>query len=437
MTVNIYQNRRERLLTSIPNNSVVLVPAAVELTRSRDTEYPFRQDSDFFYLTGFNEPDALLILSKDNSGNTASLLLCRPKDQLAEIWQGRRLGPEQAKAVLGLDALAIAELDTELLKALNQKTTLFYAQGTYAEFDAKVAATLATLRLYPKRGYVAPTVQQDLRPVTAEMRLFKDEDEIHQMRQAGYISAKAHKRAMQAAKAGVWEYQLEAHILHEFAMHGARFPGYNCIVGAGENGCILHYTDNSSQLKDGDLVLIDAGAEYQGYTADITRTFPASGKFSPEQAAVYQVVLNAQYAACAQVKPGNKFKDALDAACLELTKGLLELGILQGELEQLLKDNACKTYFIHGLGHWLGLDVHDVGAYKLAGEERPFAPGMILTIEPGLYIPTGSPCDPKWWGLAVRIEDDLLVTAEGHDNLTELVPKEIAEIEALMAQSSL
>ena len=437
MTVNIYSNRRERLLTSIPNNSVVLVPAAVELTRSRDTEYPFRQDSDFFYLTGFNEPDALLILSKDNSGDTASLLLCRPKDQLAEIWQGRRLGPEQAKAVLALDALPIAELENELLKALNQKTTLFYAQGTYAEFDAKVAATLATLRLYPKRGYVAPTVQQDLRSVTAEMRLFKDEAEIQLMRQAGTISAKAHKRAMQAAKAGVWEYQLEAHILHEFAMHGARFAGYNCIVGAGENGCILHYTDNSSQLKDGDLVLIDAGSEYQGYTADITRTFPASGKFSPEQAALYQVVLNAQYAACAQVKPGHKFKDALDAACLELTKGLLELGILQGELEQLLKDNACKAYFIHGLGHWLGLDVHDVGAYKLAGEERPFAPSMILTIEPGLYIPSGSPCDPKWWGLAVRIEDNLLVTAEGHDNLTELVPKEIAEIEALMAQSSL
>jgi Xaa-Pro aminopeptidase len=436
MTVNIYQNRRERLLTSVPNNSVVLVPAAVELTRSRDTEYPFRQDSDFFYLTGFNEPNALLILSKDNSGNTASLLLCRPKDQLAEIWQGRRLGPEQAKAVLGLDALPIAEMDAELLTALNQKNTLFYAQGTYEEFDAKVAATLATLRLYPKRGYAAPTVQQDLRPLTAEMRLFKDEDEIHQMRQAGYISAKAHKRAMQAAKAGVWEYQLEAHILHEFAMHGARFPGYNCIVGSGENGCILHYTDNSSQLQDGDLVLIDAGAEYQGYTADITRTFPASGTFSPEQAAVYQVVLNAQYAACAEVKPGNKFKDALDAACLVLTKGLLDLGILQGELEQLLKDNACKAYFIHGLGHWLGLDVHDVGAYKLAGEERPFAPGMILTIEPGLYIPTGSPCDPKWWGLAVRIEDNLLVTAEGHDNLTELVPKEIAEIEALMAQVS-
>ncbi len=253
----------------------------MELTRAATLNILFVRTATSFYLTGFNEPDRAFDLSKDNSGHTASLLLCRPIDQLAEVWQGRRLGPEQAKAALGVDALPIAELDNELLKALNQKTTLWYAQGTYAEFDAKVAATLATLRRYPKRGYVAPTVQQDLRPVTAEMRLFKDQDEIHQMRQAGYISAKAHKRAMQAAKAGVWEYQLEAHILHEFAMHGARFPGYNTIVGAGENGCILHYTDNSSQLKDGDLVLIDAGAEYQGYTADITRTFPVSWQIQP------------------------------------------------------------------------------------------------------------------------------------------------------------
>jgi Xaa-Pro aminopeptidase len=429
-----YQHRRERLLTVIPANAVVLVPAAVELTRSRDTEYPFRQDSDFYYLTGFNEPDALLILSKDHCGQTASLLLCRPKDPMAEVWQGRRLGPEQAKAVLGLEAVANTELEQQLLKALNQKTTLYYTQGTYADFDAKVAATLATLRRYPKRGYAAPVVQQDLRPVLAEMRLFKDDEEIALMRQAATISAQAHQRAMKAAKAGVWEYQLEADILHQFAHNGARFPGYNCIVGSGENGCILHYTDNSSQLKDGDLVLIDAGAEYQGYTADITRTFPVNGKFSPEQAAIYQLVLNAQHAACAQVKPGNKFKDALDAACYELTKGLLELGILQGGLEQLLKDNACKAYFIHGLGHWLGLDVHDVGAYQLDGEERPFAPGMVLTIEPGLYIPTGSACEPKWWTLAVRIEDNLLVTADGHENLTESAPKEIADIEALMAQ---
>ena len=433
MTVNIYSNRRERLLTSVPNNSVVLVPAAVDLTRSRDTEYPFRQDSDFFYLTGFNEPDALLILSKDNSGDTASLLLCRPKDQLAEIWQGRRLGPAQAKVVLGLDALPIAELDTELLKALNQKTALFYAQGTYADFDAKVAATLATLRLYPKRGYLAPTVQQDLRPVTAEMRLFKDEEEIHQMRQAGYISAKAHKRAMQAAKAGVWEYQLEAHILHEFAMHGARHPGYNCIVGTGENGCILHYTDNNDALKDGDLVLIDAGGELCGYAADITRTFPVNGKFSPDQAALYQVVLDAQYAACAAVKPGNSTRDTLAAAIAELTRGLRDLGILRGELPTLIAEQACKKYFIHGLGHWLGLDVHDVGAYKVADVERPFEPGMVLTIEPGLYIPSGSDCDSRWWGMAVRIEDDLLVIKDGHLNLTDTAPKEIAAIEALMA----
>jgi len=433
MNTALYQKRRDALLAQLPANSVVLVPAAEELTRSRDTEFPFRQDSDLNYLTGFPEPESLLILSKDEQGETRHLLVCRAKDPLAEIWQGRRFGPAAAAEQFGIATASHDELDSLLLQALNKKQHLVYAQGTYAAFDAKVAATLSTLRLYPKRGYVAPTVQQDLRPLIAEQRLFKDEAEQALMRKAGFISALGHSRAMRSAKAGLFEYQIEADIVHEFSMHGARRVGYNTIVGGGENGCILHYTDNNDALKDGDLVLIDAGAEYQGYTGDITRTFPVNGKFSPEQAALYQVVLNAQYAACAEVKPGRTMNDAVAAACLELTKGLLQLGILQGDLTQLLQDSACKQYFIHGLGHWLGLDVHDVGAYQLDGKVRPFAAGMVLTIEPGLYIPTGSPCDAKWWGLAVRIEDNLLVTAEGHENLTESVPKEIADIEALMA----
>ncbi|MFC4654797.1 Xaa-Pro aminopeptidase [Rheinheimera marina] len=433
MNTAIYQQRRDALLAQMPANSVALIPSAQELTRSRDTEFPFRQDSDLNYLTGFPEPESLLILSKAEHGESRHLLLCRAKDVLAEVWQGRRFGPEAAKSQFGLDTACIDQLDTVLLDALNKKQTLVYAEGTYAAFDAKVAETLKTLRLYPKRGYQAPTVQQDLRPLIAELRLFKDAAEQELMRKAGYISALGHRRAMQAAKAGVFEYQLEAHIVHEFAMHGARKVGYNTIVGGGENGCILHYTDNNDALRDGDLVLIDAGAEYQGYTGDITRTFPVNGKFSAAQAALYQVVLNAQYAACAAVKPGNSMNDAVAAAQRELTKGLLALGILQGELEQLIQDNACKQYFIHGLGHWLGLDVHDVGAYQKDGSARPFEPGMVLTIEPGLYIPTGSACDAKWWGLAVRIEDNLLVTRDGHDNLTEAVPKEVAQIEALMA----
>lgn len=425
--------RRARLAANLPPNSVLCVPAATEITRSRDTEYAFRQDSDFTYLTGFSEPDALLILQKSACEEITELLLCRPKDQLAEIWQGRRFGPEQASIQFGLPAIANTVLETELLNAFNQKTSLVYAQGTYAEFDALVNRTLATLRKYPKRGYAAPTQVLDLRPIIAELRLFKDDAEVALMRQAGSISAAAHAKAMQVCKPGMWEYQLEATIRHHFAMQGARECGYNTIVGGGENGCILHYTDNNAVLNDGDLVLIDAGCELQGYSADITRTFPVNGKFSPEQAALYQVVLNAQYAACAAVKPGNSSKDTVAAAVFELTKGLLQLGILQGELEVLIAELACKKYFIHGLGHWLGLDVHDVGAYQVNGVERSFEPGMVLTIEPGLYIPTGSDCDPKWWGLAVRIEDDLLVIKEGHLNLTDTVPKEISAIEQLMA----
>jgi Xaa-Pro aminopeptidase len=254
------------------------------------------------------------------------------------------------------------------------------------------------------------------------------------MREAGRISAGAHKRAMQIAAPGVYEYQLEAEIRHFCAMHGARQQAYNTIVGGGENGCILHYTDNNDALKDGDLVLIDAGGELAGYAADITRTFPVNGKFSADQAALYQVVLDAQYAACAAVKPGNSTRDTVAAAIAELTRGLRDLGILHGDLPTLIAEQACKKYFIHGLGHWLGLDVHDVGAYKVAEIERPFEPGMVLTIEPGLYIPTGSDCDPRWWGMAVRIEDDLLVIKDGHLNLTDTAPKEIADIEALMAR---
>jgi Xaa-Pro aminopeptidase len=428
-----FAQRRARLAATLPLNAVLCVPAAVEITRSRDTEFAFRQDSDFQYLTGFPEPDALLIMQKSASGNISELLLCRPKDQLAEIWQGRRFGPEQAAKQFGLPAIANTALDTELLNALNQKNTLVYAQGTYPEFDALIGSTLATLRKYPKRGYAAPIQTLDLRPLIAELRLFKDEAEVALMRQAGLISAEAHAKAMQVCKPGLWEYQLEATIRHHFGMQGARECGYNTIVGGGENGCILHYTDNNAQLKDGDLVLIDAGCELQGYSADITRTFPVNGKFSAEQAALYQVVLNAQYAACAAVKPGNSSKETLAAAVFELTKGLLELGILTGDLDTLIAELACKKYFIHGLGHWLGLDVHDVGAYKVHDVERPFEPGMVLTIEPGLYIPTGSDCEPKWWGLAVRIEDDLLVINEGHLNLTDTVPKEISAIEQLMA----
>ncbi len=436
MTTNhVYcASRREALLAAIPNNSVVVVSAAPEVIRSRDTDFPFRQDSDFYYLTHFPEPEALLLLQKDEFGQCSQLLFCRDKDELAEVWHGRRFGHAQASQLFGIVATSLSELDEALLQALNQKTYLYVAQGLYQALDEKLFALLANLRAQPKKGYVAPTHLVDLRPVIAELRLFKDEFEVKLMQSAGLISAKAHQRAMQRCAGLQFEYQLEAEIRHEFAMQGARHCAYNTIVGAGENGCILHYTDNDAALKNGDLVLIDAGCELQGYAADITRTFPINGKFTAEQAAIYQLVLDAQLAACAQVKPGNTSKDTLDAAVAVLTLGLLELGILQGDFESLVAELACKKYFIHGLGHWLGLDVHDVGAYKIAGKERPFAPGMVLTIEPGLYIPKGSACDEKWWGIAVRIEDDLLVIKDGHLNLTDTAPKTISAIEALMAQ---
>ncbi len=437
----VYQQRRQRLLAQVAANSVIVLAGAAELTRSRDTDFPFRQDSDLLYLTGFPEPDCFLLLEKHADGSCSELLLCRPKDVLAEVWQGRRFGPEQAAQVFGLPALSVEQADDELLRAVNGKSQLLFAVGAYPALDDRLFGLLNELRQYPKRGYSAPATLCDLRPLLGELRLIKDAHEVALMQQVGRISAQAHISAMQLCRPGLYEYQLEAQIRHVCAMQGARQQAYNTIVGGGENGCILHYTDNHDVLRDGDLVLIDAGGELAGYAADITRTFPVNGKFSREQAALYQVVLNAQYAACAQVKPGNSSRDTLRAAVSELTKGLLALGILQGDLDLLIADQACKQYFIHGLGHWLGLDVHDVGAYKIKNAqgvetERPFEPGMVLTIEPGLYIPSGSDCEKKWWGLAVRIEDDLLVIKEGHLNLTDTVPKEIADIEALMAKQA-
>ena len=435
--------RRERLLAQLPASAVVLVPAAREQTRSRDTEYPFRQSSDFWYLTAFPEPDALLILTKDAEGTCSELLLCRDKDPQAEVWQGRRYGTEQATALFGVPAVSISQQTEQLLQALKGKQQVYFCVGADAEFEQLVWSTLETIRSTPRQGHLVPTSCHDLRPLLHEMRLLKDAGEIALMQHAARISAEAHNAAMLACQPGLHEYQLEACILQHFAMQGARFPAYNSIVGGGENACILHYTENSDSLHDGDLVLIDAGCEYQGYAADITRTFPVNGRFSPEQKALYQLVLDAQLAALAQIKPGSSFKAAGDAASGVLTAGLLQLGILQGELDTLLAEQAAKPYMIHSLGHWLGLDVHDVGSYQATttgehpgepGEKaRLFEPGMVLTVEPGLYIPTGSGTDAKWWGIGIRIEDDVLITHDGHQVLTATVPKTVAEIEALMA----
>lgn len=433
MQIEVYQQRRQQLLAQLPERSVVLLSAAAEQTRSRDTEYPFRQHSDFWYYTGFNEPDALLILTKITAGECRSLLLCRDKDPFAEMWQGRRLGPAAALTTLGLNAVSLSERSASLQQALNGMQAVYLNLGDEPALQQEVLTIMQGLRQREKRGEQAPVALMDLRPYSSEQRLIKSADEIAIMRRAGQISTQAHHRAMRFCHAGGWEYQLEAEILHEFALHGARFAAYNTIVGSGDNGCILHYTENSSQLTDGELVLIDAGCELQGYAADISRTFPVNGRFTPEQAALYQLVLDAQLCCIAAVKPGCTFAQLNAIAEQVLTKGLLELGILHGDLTELITSKACKQYFMHGIGHWLGLDVHDVGAYKVAGDDRPFQPGMVLTIEPGLYIAPGSEAAEKWWGLAIRIEDNILVTADGHDNLTAGCVKTLAEVEALMA----
>ncbi|GAA5217217.1 Xaa-Pro aminopeptidase [Corallincola platygyrae] len=432
--------RRQRFFDQMADNSVAVFAAAQELTRSRDTEFLFRQDSDFFYLTGFAEPDALLILSKgQNKGQSKgesneTKLLCRNKDKLAEIWQGRRLGPEAAVEALKVDeAFDIADASEQLRKALDGKQRVYFIQGIYPEFDQQILATLSLLRSGPKKGWKAPKEIFDARTILHEMRLIKSEAEIAVMREAGVISADAHHRAMRFAKDGATEYQLEAEIHHEFAMRSARSPAYGTIVGSGDNACILHYTENADGLKDGDLVLIDAGCELQGYAADITRTFPVSGKFSEPQRKLYQLVLDAQKAAMALVTPGNTIKQVGDKAIEVLTAGLIKLGILEGELETLIKEKAYAAYYMHGIGHWLGLDVHDVGEYKVDDTERPFEPGMVLTIEPGLYIALDAEVDAQWRGTGIRIEDNLLVTKSGHDNLTASAVKELDQVEQMMA----
>ncbi|WOH39258.1 Xaa-Pro aminopeptidase [Thalassotalea fonticola] len=432
--VSEFVARREKLLAQMPDNSVALIPANKEVTRSRDTEFLFCQDKDFYYLTGFHEPDALLVLVKGDEFE--SVLFCRDKDPEQEVWHGRRVGAEKAQTDYAFDlTYTLDELEQVLPMYINAKQTLLFAQGAQDEFDRLVFACLDVLRGGAKQGLSAPNTIVDTRNMIDEMRLIKSDAEIQVMREANVISGNAHKRAMEFTKQGVFEYQVEAEILHEFASSGARTAAYGSIVGGGENATILHYTDNDEVLIDDDLLLIDAGAELAGYAADITRTFPVNGKFNTEQAALYNLVLKSQMAAIAAIKPGANFAELNDIVNVVLTEGLLELGLLEGDLDSLIEDKACKKYFIHGLGHWLGLDVHDVGDYHMDENRRQlrsFEPGMVMTIEPGLYIDSDAAVDDKWQGLGVRIEDNILVTDTGYENLTVNAPKTISDIEAVM-----
>jgi len=437
VNLSAFLQRRQALLAKMAPGSAAVIFAAPEATRSNDSEYPYRQNSDFWYFTGFNEPEAALVLIKSDETHNHSVLFNRVRDKSAEIWFGRRLGQDAAPEKLGVDrALPWDDIRQQLHLLLNGLDVVYHAQGLYNEADQIVFDALEKLRRGFRQNLSAPATLTDWRPWVHEMRLFKSAEELEILRQAGKISALAHTRAMQKARPGMYEFQLEGEIQHEFNRHGARFPSYNTIVGGGENGCILHYTENESQLRDGDLVLIDAGCEFHGYAGDITRTFPVNGKFSAPQRAIYDIVLASLYRALELFRPGTSIRDVNEEVVRIMVTGLVELGVMKGEVDQLIADNAHREFYMHGLSHWLGLDVHDVGHYGTADRGRTLEAGMVLTVEPGLYIAPDADVPAEYRGIGVRIEDDIVITADGNENLTDSVVKDADAIEALMAAAN-
>ncbi len=437
MTPNEFKRRRRQFMRMVGADGIAILPAAPVLRRSRDVEYPYRPDSDFYYLTGFPEPEAVAVLMPGRP-HGEYVLFCRERNPDKELWDGPRAGTEGALQHYGADdAFPIDDIDDILPGMLEGRQRVFYAMGCIPDFDQRVLEWLNRLRCQARSGVHAPLEIAALDHYLHDMRLYKSRSEISAMRRAARIAAGAHKLAMAACAPGVTEYQLEAELLAEFMRQGARFPAYPPIVGGGGNGCVLHYTANAAALADGDLVLIDAGCEYDCYASDITRTFPVNGRFNPAQRALYELVLAAQQAAINKVKPGNHWNDPHQAAVRTLTRGLIKLGLLKGTLAKLIRDNAYKRFYMHRTGHWLGMDVHDVGDYKVDDQWRLLEPGMVLTVEPGIYIPTGSKgVAKKWWNIGIRIEDDVVVTKDGCEVLSRDVPKTVAEIEALMAEAA-
>ena len=433
ITLKEFSKRRKKLIEQMGDNSIAILPSAPVRTRNRDVDYPFRQGSDFYYLTGFVEPDSVLVLIPGRE-HGESILFCKERDITKELWDGVITGPERAMDMYGVDdAFPIGDIDDILPNMIEGTEKVFYSMGLDAQFDSRVMEWINVIRSKVRNGAHPPGEFVALEHFLHDMRLFKSAQEIKVMDKAAKISAKAHKRAMQKCKPGKFEYQLEAEITHTFMDAGSRSAAYPSIIGGGDNGCILHYIDNASELKSGDLVLIDAGCELDYYASDITRTFPVNGRFTEEQKALYQTVLNAQYAAIAEVKPGNHWNHPHEAAVRAIVEGLVEHGLLKGDIEKLIEEESYKPFYMHRTGHWIGMDVHDVGEYKVGGEWRVLEPGMALTVEPGLYIaPDCKDVEPRWRGIGIRIEDDVVVTKEGVRILSEGAPKEISEIEALM-----
>lgn len=429
-----FARRRRQLMAMLEPNSIAILPAARMAVRSRDTEYPFRQDSDFFYLTGFQEPDAVAVLLPGRQ-HGEFVLFCHEHDPQHAIWNGPRAGTEGACRDFGADdAFPIGDIDDILPGLIEGRGHVYYSMGRSADFDARVMAWINRLRSKEAAGAEPPGDFTDLDHLLHELRLYKSAGELKQLRQAAAITVAGHCRAMCSCRPGLYEYQLEAELTHEFATHGAREVAYPSIVAGGANACTLHYTGNHCRLRRGDLVLIDAGCEYRGYAADVTRTFPVAGRFSRRQRAIYDLVLEAQQAAFAAIYPGADWDAPHRASVDIITAGLVELGLLRGKPATLVKRGAYREFYMHRVGHWLGLDVHDVGDYRPGGEWRQLEPGMVLTVEPGLYIaPDNRRVDAPWRGIGVRIEDNVVVTGDGFELLTAGLPRTADEVEALMA----
>ncbi len=435
-----HRRRRRRLIAAMPTNSLLILPAAKEATRSRDVHFPYRQDSDFFYLTGFTEPEALAVLAPQRKEGEF-VLFCRPRDPAKERWDGGRAGVEGARErYQATEAHPIGDLDQTMPTLLEGRERVYYPLGADPDLDRRLVDWIGRLRAKARSGVRAPSELVTSDRLLHEQRLRKGAMELRTMRRAARISAEAHRHVMQICRPGMWEYQLEAEFIHYCAERGGRFQAYPPIVGSGANACVLHYVDNHHRLADGDLVLIDAGCELDGYASDITRTFPVNGRFSAAQRELYELVLAAQQAAMAKAVPGNRWDDPHAAAVRTITAGLVELRILPGtkrSVAKLIREEKYKPFFMHRTGHWLGMDVHDVGDYGVGDEWRPLEPGMVLTIEPGVYIPASDAEVPESYrGIGIRIEDDVAITEDGHEVLSAWAPKDPVAVEALVGSQA-
>lgn len=425
---------RRQLLADRMQTGVAIIPTAPEQLRNRDAHYPYRFDSYFYYLTGFREPEAVLVIVAASDKDQAKhILFCREKDQEREVWDGFRYGPEATQDIFGFhEAHSISKLDELLPQLLVDQPVIHVAFGQDHAWDQRVAGWINRVRELTRTGVSAPNEVHDFRRLLDEMRLIKDSEELQIMQRAADISTFAHQRAMQVTRSGMHEYEIEAELLYTFYRHGAQSPAYTSIVAGGANACVLHYVQNDALLKSGDLLLIDAGCELDGYASDITRTFPVSGKFTEVQRDIYQLVLAAQIAAISQVKAGNSWNDPHQAALRVLVQGFIDLGLCRGTVDAILESEDYKRFYMHRTGHWLGMDVHDVGEYKQKNEWRLLQPGMVLTVEPGCYIRPANDIPEHFWNIGIRIEDDVVVTQTGHEILTIAAPKTVAEIEELM-----